>query len=104
MTSALRHHNMPFVQKAQTTQPFRAAEGCVEYVVQLALLGRSDVMFDLRFDGDVAECSAYINCTVLERTGDRGKLHTSHSGQLHIPVDRKGWYQYFTPCEAHRSL
>ena len=49
--------------------------------------GRCDVLFDLNFYGDVDKGTAYIKCTVLEKTGDGGNLDIL--GEIYI--ERTGW-------------
>lgn len=49
--------------------------------------GRDDVLFDLRFNGDVQAGTAYIECDVLEKTGDRGNMNILGS----IYLDDHGW-------------
>ena len=50
------------------------------------LFGRSDVMFNVRYRGDIEEGTAHITCTVLEEAGDKGNLY--NLGE--IVIDRYG--------------
>lgn len=42
---------------------------------KLYLVGRTDVLLDIKFYGDVCDGTAHIECTILEPEGDRGNLY-----------------------------
>lgn len=50
-------------------------------------LGCSEILFDLSFYGDVDDGSALIDCTVLEKAGEKGNLNVLGE----IVIDGTGW-------------
>ncbi len=62
--------------------------------------GRSDILFDLKFYGDVVDGSAYIACTVFDKAGDKGNLDILGEMYINHGGYKSGWH-FTTTQEIH---
>lgn len=82
-------HNVPGVPEdiLSIIYDWQKASNHELYMVKQHFFGRSDILFDFRFYGDVKKGSAWIECTVLENAGIGGNL--DNLGEIYI--DQNGW-------------